>query len=133
MKTRGFRHVSSRGSPKMSPVKPHLSSGMQNMSFRRPEVITGFAAEARKTHENAWFSQHSEKNNEKRTKAGMKNKVAARRTDKREKCVKTHGFRRLFEERAHKNHKKEARKRGLAAPKTCESTWFSHVFRKKNV
>ena len=85
------------------------------MSFRRPEAITGFAAEARKTRENAWFSQHSEKNNEKRTKAGMKNKVAATRADKREKHVKTHGFRHVFEKHAHKNHEKrgaEAKARG---------------------
>ena len=78
-------------------------------------MITGFAAEARKTRENAWFSQHSEKHIEKRTKAGMKNKAAATRADKREKRVKTRGFRRLLEERAYKNHAKrgaEARARG---------------------
>ena len=78
-------------------------------------MTTGFAAEARKTRENAWFSQHSEKNKEKRTKAGMKNKVAATRPEKREKRNKMHGFRRVFEERALEIDEKagaEARTRG---------------------
>ena len=57
VKTRGFEHVLSCGSPKMSPVKPHLSLGMPKTSFRKPKVSTTFAAESRKTRENAWFSQ----------------------------------------------------------------------------
>ena len=51
VKTRGFEHVLSCGSPKMSPVKPHLSLGMPKTSFRKPKVSTTFAAESRK---NAW-------------------------------------------------------------------------------
>ena len=52
--TRGFEHVLSCGSPKMSPVKPHLSLGMPKTSFRK-------IPEARRKHrirgqisKNAW-------------------------------------------------------------------------------
>ena len=70
------------------------------MSFRKPEVRTGFASKSRKTRENAWFSQRFEKCEEKRTKANVKNKGSAARSKKREKRVKTRGFRQVFEERA---------------------------------
>ena len=99
----------------MSPVKPHLSSGMPKISFRKPKVRTGFAAKSRKTRENAWFSQRFEKCEEKRAKAGRKNEGAAARPEKREKRGKTFGFRQVFEERARENDEKagaEARPRG---------------------
>ena len=76
------------------------------MSFRKPEVITRFAAKSQKTRENAWFSQHFEKNEEKRAKAILKNERPTARPEDREKRVKTRGFRHVFEERTRENGKK---------------------------
>ena len=103
----------------MSPVKPHLSLGMPKTSFRKiPEakVSITFAAESRKTRENAWFSQRFVKSEEKRAKANLKNKGFAAQPKKRKKRVKTRGFRQVFEERARGNDEKagvEARPRGI--------------------
>ena len=99
----------------MSPVKPHLSSGMPKISFRSPEKSTRFAAESQKTHENAVLSQDFEESEEKRAKATFKNEGSAARPEKREKRGKTRGFRQLFEERGRENREKagaEARARG---------------------
>ena len=85
------------------------------MSFRKPEVRTGFAGKSRKTRENAWFSQRCEKYEEKRAEANVKNEKSQARSEKLEKRVKTNGFRQVFEERARENDEKtgaEARPRG---------------------
>ena len=86
------------------------------MSFRKLEVRTGVAGKSRKTRENAWFSQRFEKCEEKRAEANVKNESSQARSEKREKRVKTRGFRQVFEERARENDEKagaEARPRGL--------------------
>ena len=86
------------------------------MRFGSLKARTRFAAESRKTRENAWFSQHFQKSDEKRIKTSMKNEAATARPEKREKRVKTHGFRQVLEERARENDEKEspeARTRGF--------------------
>ena len=79
-------------------------------------MSTTFAAESQKTHENVCFLQRFKKSEEKRAKANLKNEGSAARRKKREKRVKTHGFRQVFEERARGNDEKaspKARTRGF--------------------
>ena len=86
------------------------------MRFGNLKARTRFAAESRKTRENVWFSQHFEKTYEKHLKTSMKNKAATARPDKREKRVKTRGFRQVLKERARGNDEKaspKARTRGF--------------------
>ena len=86
------------------------------MSFQSPEVRTGCVAKSQEMRENAWFWQHSEKNEKKRAKTMLKNEGTAARPEKRKKRMKTRGFRQVLEERARENDEKaspEARTRGL--------------------
>ena len=86
------------------------------MRFGSLKTQTRFAAESRKTRENAWFSQHFEESNEKRIKTSMKNEAATARPEKREKRVKALGFRPVLKERARGNDEKaspKARTRGF--------------------
>ena len=76
------------------------------MRFGSLKARTRFAAESRKSRENAWFSQHLEKSDEKRIKTGMKDEAATTRPAKRAKRVKTRGFRQVLEERARENDEK---------------------------
>ena len=83
------------------------------MRFGSLKTQTRFAAESRKTRENAWFSQRFEEIKEKQIKMSMKNEAATARPDKREK---TRGFRLVLKERARGNDEKaspKARTRGF--------------------
>ena len=83
------------------------------MSFRSPEVRTGFAAESRKT---CFFTRGFRNISKKVMKSELKQVAATARPEKREKRVKTHGFRQVLEERARENDEKgspEARTRGF--------------------
>ena len=86
------------------------------MRFGSLKARTRFAAESRKTRENAWFSQHFEKSEEKRPKVEQQNEEAKTEPEKREKRVKTRSFRQVSAERARENDQKaspEARRRAF--------------------
>ena len=92
-----------------------------------------FAAESRKTRENAWFSQRFKRIEEKRAKANLKNEGSAARRKKREKRIKTRGFLNLFKERARGKRRKS--RRGSAAPrhqKRVKTRGFRIFFRKND-
>ena len=89
------------------------------MRFGSLKTQTRFAAESRKTRENAWFSQQLEKSDGKQIKTGMKNEAATTRPDKREKQVKTHGFRQVLEERARENDEKAGAEAWPHGPKNA--------------
>ena len=108
-----------------------LARDTPNLRFGSLKTHTRFAAESQKTRENAWFSQHLEKSDEKRIKTSMKNEAATTRSEKREKRVKTRGFWQVSEETSRENDEKASPEPPTRAFKNAWKRVVLAIFSKK--